>query len=191
MKIIAVPNLQGERYPFEIQSAQVDWVNCETTLVQQVQSLSQEYNGHELLIGNSFGGLSAWVFATEQCPAELKGVVLINVLPNLHAVPIRIRLGVSVLHRLPSRLSQPLYNLYRRFISKSPVEVKEVLSRVRSFQESFPEPYFPVPTLVVSTNRHFNNLWKQISVGQDLLTVQELGDLSIQVSKWLQSLHEV
>ena len=183
--ILAVPNLQGERYPCGRDENHIDWVPSETSLKSQVESIANQYNGHELLIGSSFGGLAAWLYAAEYCPVELKAVVLIDVLPTLDVFPKRKMVVFSALHLLPIPISQSIYNQYRNHQKQSPVQVGEVLLRIRSLQQNFPRHSFPIPTLVVSTNRHFHEVWEQIAIDHELLTVQEQTRLSVQVSKWL------
>ena len=180
------PNLQGERYPCGTDENQIDWVSSETSLKLQVASIADQYNGHNLLIGCSFGGLAAWLFAAESCPVDLKGVVLIDVLPTLDVFPKRKRVVFSVLQRLPTRISQSIYNQYRNHQKQSPVQVRDVLLRIRSFLKYFPEHSFPIPTLVVSTNTDFHDVWTEIALNHQLLTVQEQTTLSVQVSSGLE-----
>ena len=184
--ILAIPNLQGERFSFEIENSQVDWVDSAHTLQHQVDKLKTEYNGQQLLIGTSFGALAAWKCVVEQCPPTLKGVILIDVLPSLDVFPKRREIGFSVLTRFPSRISQLIYNFYRSIQNRMPTEVTEVLSRVQSLQKEFPHPCFPIPTLVVSTNRHFHDVWRQMSKDHNRLTVQEKSTISIQIQQWVE-----
>ena len=188
MGVLAVPNLQGEKYPCGRGEDQIDWVLSETSLKAQVASIANQYNGHELLIGSSFGGLAAWLFAAEYCPLDLKGVVLVDVLPTLNVFPKRKRVVFSLLQRLPTRISQTIYNQYRNHQKQSPVQVRDVLLRIRSFLKYFPEHSFPVPTLVVSTNTDFHDVWTEIAIDHELLTVHEQTTLSVQVSKWLREM---
>ena len=184
--ILAIPNLQGERFSFEIENSQVDWVDSAHTLQHQVDKLKIEYNGQQLLIGTSFGALAAWKSVVEQCPPTLKGMILIDVLPSLDAFPKQREIGFSVLARFPSTISQLIYNFYRSIQNRMPTELTEVLSRVQSFQKEFPHPCFPIPTLVVSTNRHFHDVWRQMSKDHNRLTVQEKSTISIQIQQWVE-----
>ena len=187
LRVLAVPNLQGERFSCELDDSQVDWVDSANSLKHQVEILKREYNGQQLLIGSSFGGLASWMFTAEQCPTELKGLILLDVLPKLDVFPNRRAIGFTVLDKLPQRISQYLYNQYRSRQGETPVQVRDVLLRVRSIQEEFPHPYFPVPTLVVSTNSYFHNEWKQLSVEHEVLSVQEKSNLSIQINRWAEN----
>ena len=188
LRVLGVPNLQGERFSCEIDNSQVDWVESGNSLQQQVETLKREYNEQQLLIGRSFGGLAAWMFTALQCPSQLKGVVLIDVLPTIEAFPNRRAIGFAVLDKLPQRIAQYLYNQYRSRQGEVSVQVRDVLLRVRSIQEEFPDPYFPIPTLVVSTNMHFHNEWKQLSKEHDVLSVQEKTNLSVQINTWVRDL---
>ena len=187
-RVLGVPNLQGERFSCEIDNSQVDWVDNANSLKHQVEMLKREYNGQQLLIGSSFGGLASWMFTARFCPTQLKGVVLIDVLPTIDAFPNRRAIGFAVLGKLPQRISQYLYTQYRTRQRKTSVQVRDVLLRVRSIQEEFPEPYFPVPTLVLSTNLYFHSVWKQLAREHDLLSVQEKSILSVQINAWLEDL---
>ena len=188
LRVLGVPNLQGERFSCEMENSQIDWVESANSLQHQVETLKRGYNGQQLLIGSSFGGLASWMFTARYCRTQLKGVVLIDVLPTIDAFPNRRAIGFAVLGKLPQRISQYFYNQYRSRQGEVPVQVRDVLLRVRSIQEEFPEPYFPVPTLVLSTNLHFHNVWKQLSREHDLLTVQEKNNLSVQISTWAEDL---
>lgn len=188
VKVLGVPNLQGERFSCEMDNSQVDWVDSAKSLKHQVEILKREYNGHQILIGSSFGGLAAWMFTALQCPYQLKGLVLIDVLPTIDAFPNRRAIGFAVLGKLPQRIAQYIYNQYRSRQGEVSVQIRDVLLRVRSIQEEFPDPYFPIPTLVVSTKRHFHNEWKQLSKEHDVLSVQEKTNLSVQINTWTENL---
>ena len=172
LRVLAVPNLQGERFSCEMENSQIDWVKDTNSLPHQVAALRQEYNGQQLLIGSSFGGLAAWMFAAEHCPITLKGLVLVDVLPNRTSFPKRRRVGFSILHHLPTRLSQSIYNQHRRLQGQPSVQVSDILQRIRSIQQDFPKPHFPVPTLVVSTNTYFHDKWQELSQSHVMLTAQ-------------------
>ena len=183
--ILAVPNLQGERYPCGRDENHIDWVPSETSLKSQVESIANQYNGHEMLIGSSFGGLAAWSFAAEYRPVELKGVVLLDVLPTLDSFPKRKGILFSIVQRLPTRISQTIYNQYRYHQNQRPVPVKDALDKVLSLQQNFPRHAFPIPTLVLSTNVQFHHVWKKKSIDHELLTAQEQKTISVQIGKWL------
>jgi pimeloyl-ACP methyl ester carboxylesterase len=190
LNVLAVPNLQGERFFWEIENSQIDWVEGEDSLQHQVETLKRTYNGQQVLIGSSFGGLAAWMFAAEQCTPHLNGLILIDVLPDLASFPNHRALAFTVLSKLPQRLSQYIYNQYRSRQGETSVQMRDVLLRVRSIQKRFPSPYFPVPTLVVSTNKHFHQQWKQMSQEHDLLSVQEKTNLSVQINAWVKGLDQ-
>ena len=76
---------KGERFDFEIENSQVDWVASANSIQLQVDILQREYNDQQFLIGSSFGGLASWMFTADQSPTELKGLILLDVLPNLDA----------------------------------------------------------------------------------------------------------
>ena len=188
IRVLAVPNLQGERFSCEIENSQIDWVESANSLKHQVEMLKREYNGHQFLIGSSFGGLASWMFTARYCPTQLKGVVLIDVLPTIDAFPHCRAIGFAVLGKLPQRISQYFYTQYRSRQRETSVQVRDVLLRVRSIQEEFPDPYFPIPTLVVSTNLHFHNVWKELSREHDFLSAQEKSNLSVQINAWVENL---
>ena len=62
IRILAIPNLQGETFTVEIDHSEIDWVSIEDSLQLQVEAITKEYNGHQILIGSSFGALASWMF---------------------------------------------------------------------------------------------------------------------------------
>jgi len=186
--VLGVPNLQGERYPLRISKMNIDWVSSETTLPSQVHSIAKAYNGQELLMGSSFGGLAAWMFTAEYHPPELKGVILIDVLPNIELFPKRKAAVFAILEKLPSPMAQVIYDVYRKRAGQESADVVAVLERVQSIQREFPKPDFSLPTLVVSSNHTFHRSWRERARVHPLLSVTEKGDLSRQVVEWIDGL---
>ena len=187
-RALGVPNLQGERYPLSISQVSVDWVPSETTLPSQVHSIAETYNGQELLIGSSFGGLAAWMFAAEYHPPELKGVVLIDVLPNIELFPKRKAAVFALLDKLPSQIAQGIYDVYRKRAGQESADVVAVLERVQSIQRGFPKPCFSLPTLVVSSNRTFHQSWREMASVHQHVFATENRDISRQVAEWIDGL---
>ena len=186
IRVLAVPNLQGARFTFELENSQVDWIESANSLQQQVDILQREYSGQQLLIGSSFGGLASWRFTAEQSPTELKGLILLDVLPNLDAFPKHRQFTFGLLTRLPESIAQSMYHFYRTVQKNPPVDVLPVLERVRSIRCHFPDQNFHVPTLVISSNIHFHNEWEILSDGHSLLTTQRKTDCDIQIRQWVQ-----
>lgn len=187
-RALGVPNLQGERYPLSISQVGVDWVSSETTLPSQVHSISEAHNGQELLIGSSFGGLAAWMFAAEYHPPELKGVILIDVLPNVDLFPKRKAAVFAILEKLPSQMAQVIYDAYRKRAGQESADVVAVLERVQSIQRGFPKPCFSLPTMVVSSNRIFHQSWREMASVHQHVLATENRDLSRQVAEWIDCL---
>ncbi len=186
--VLMVPNLQGERWLSGIAGAQMDWVPSEQTLLGQVGTISQVYNGQELLMGSSFGGLSAWKFVAEHCPPTLKGVVLNDVLPRMDRFPTHRAIVFGVLNKLPNRMSQLVYDVYRRRSGQRSVDVVTVLQRLASIHTEFPQPRFPLPTLVLSSNPQFHRVWLDLAKVHPQVSAQEKQDLSLQIKKWADGL---
>lgn len=187
-RALGVPNLQGERYPLSISQINIDWVSSETTLPSQVHSIAETYNGQELLVGSSFGGLAAWMFAAQHHPSQLKGVVLIDVLPSIALFPKRKAAVFTVLERFPSRMAQVIYDVYRKRAGQQLADVVAVLDRVASIHQEFPQPSFAQPTLVVSSNHTFHLSWRERASAHQNVFARQKRDLSRQVIEWIDSL---
>lgn len=187
-RALGVPNLQGERYPLSISKVCIDWVSSETTLPSQVHSISETYNGQELLMGSSFGGLAAWMFAAEYHPPELKGVILIDVLPKIELFPKRKAAVFTVLEKIPSQMAQGIYDVYRKSAGQKSADVVAVLERVQSIQRGLPKPCFSLPTMVVSSNCTFHQSWREVASVHQHVFATENRDLSRQVVEWIDGL---
>ena len=187
ISILSVPNLQGEYFSFAVENCPQYCVPVEDSLPDQVECLLREYNNHSLLIGSSFGGLAAWTFSAEQCPNGLKGLVLIDVLPSLDYFPRWRLLGVHLSPLLPKKLTQSIYNKYRLVCGQSDDHNLEKISRrIHSVIEKFPVQEFPIPTLVLSSNKRFHKEWLRLSNSHKQLSAQRINNPSNQITKWLQ-----
>ncbi len=153
IRILAIPNLQGERFTVEIEHSQIDWVSIEDSIQLQLKAITKEYNDHEILIGSSFGALAAWMFTTKHCPSNLKGIVLVDALPSIDSFPKWKLLGLYTNSFLPNRIRLSIYNFYRLASGNSVTQdITSILSRIESIIEHFPEQKFPIPTIVLSSN---------------------------------------
>ena len=186
IRILAVPNLQGERFTFEIDHSQIDWVSSEASLQLQVETISKEYNGHQVLVGSSFGALAVWIFAANQYPSNLKSLVLIDVLPGVENLSKWRLMALSTIPFLPTRITQTIYDAYRKASGQSEkTNFKKIFGRLVSIIEHFPEPKFPLPTLVLSSDEGFYEQWNILSHLHENLHSQKVVDPSKQISEWL------
>jgi pimeloyl-ACP methyl ester carboxylesterase len=192
---LCVPNLQGNPFTPTIENGQIRWVTMERSLSEQVERLCTSYNGEDILVGTSFGGLAVWKYAQTQHPNMLRGIVLIDVLPTIQSFPTWRKLGIKMATHLPNRLVQPLYTAYRMSVGERPKSSKihkdsvaTILQRIQSIQNGFPSSKFPVPTLVLSSNLSFHEQWLTLSRSIDVLTAHKKTDPSQQIRDWLESI---
>lgn len=161
--ILCVPNLQGQQTP-NLAGVEQAWVPPANTLPAQVENIQATYGEHPILIGSSFGGLAAWKFAYTTHSQTLQCLILIDVLPTLSVFPSWKSGLLNLANYLPHTILQSSYTLYRQIQGEDQsVDIDAVLSRIRSFQKDFPQPIFPVPTMVLSTNHTFTRVWRQIA----------------------------
>ena len=161
--ILCVPNLQGQQTP-NLAGVEQEWVQPANTLPAQIENIRTTYGDHPILIGSSFGGLATWKFAYTTRPQTLQRLILIDVLPTLSMFPIWKEKLLNLSYYLPRTILQPSYTLYRQIQGEDqPADIVAVLSRIHSFQKDFPQPIFPVPTIVLSTNHTFTRGWRQIA----------------------------
>ena len=186
IRILAIPNLQGETFTVEIDHSEIDWVSIEDSLQLQVEAITKEYNGHQILIGSSFGALASWMFVANQCPNNLKSIVLLNVLPGVEHFSKWRLMALRTIPLLPTRITQTIYDAYRKASGQSEkTNFKKIFGRLVSIIENFPEPKFPLPTLVLSSDEGFYEQWNILSHLHENLHSQKVVDPSKQISEWL------
>lgn len=188
VRVLAVPNLQGERWFSGLGGCHVDWVPSTTRLSCQVDAIVEAYDGHNLLLGSSFGGLASWRFVAEKRSPELRGIVLVDVLPKIELFPRRKAAVFAVLAKLPSQMAQVIYDVYRARSGQESADIIAVLERVQSIQNEFPRPCFSLPTMVVSSNHIFHQSWIEMARMHQHLSVTEKRNISGQVIEWIDGL---
>ena len=186
--ILCVPNLQGETTNLGLPNVQEQWLSIGDSLTQDVESLRECCDQHRLLLGSSYGALVVWKFVNRHRPSNVRGIVLVDVLPSLSFFPWWRRIALRMITPFPSAVGRVMYDIYGHIRGhKNRSDFVRVQRRLHSTIKDFPESPPLIPTLVLSSKESFHTEWVNLSDVYRGVTAQRKRNIAQQIASWLVS----
>ena len=160
--ILYLPNLQGTYLPMESQCFDIQKARIGYGLQEDLKLLEEQYQGQQLMLGVSYGGLLAWKYAVQYSPPELRGVILIDCLPSIAVFPRWRRTALMLSNRTPLIFQVGMYQFYRLLRGDLRSDSYSVIRcRLNSILMDFPRGFPAIPVLTLLSSDRFVEGWTE------------------------------